>query len=212
MAKPGQIISGGGDRTLNNKITSEYVDHREDEIDPEHLLRLGNDATFAQKYKHLQELDLKPADLRKAFKELNLCTDLDFECAAIHRPQLGNVRAELDRFCRRAKKIMPPSEPEAGWDELQVLIRLALRWQRNLDLTNDCSLQRLLAAMDMPGRIDHDRWPNLEEAIMIKNAFDSFRTHLLKPARKAWREYRQNYLVRFLLPAVRHYRQDLKRI
>jgi ATP-dependent helicase/nuclease subunit A len=197
---------------LNNRITSEYIDHIEDEIDPEQLLRLGNDATFAQKYKHLQELDLKPADLRKAFRELNLRPDLDFECAAIPRPQLGNVRAELDRFCRRAKKIMPQREPEEGWDELQVLIRLALRWQKNLDLTDDCSMQRLLAAMDMPGRINFDRWPDMEEAVMIKNAFDTFRTQLLKPARKAWREYRQNYLVRFLLPAVRHYRQDLKRI
>lgn len=197
---------------MNNRITSEYIDYREDEIDPEQLLRLRNDATFALKYKHLQELDLKPADLRKAFKELDLCPDLDFECAAIQRPQLGNVRAELDRFCRRAKKIVPLSEPEEGWDELQVLIRMVLRRQKISDLSDDCSMQRLLAAMDMPGRVNYDCWPDREEAMIIKNAFDTFRAQLLKPARKAWREYRQNYLVRFLLPAVRHYRRDLKRI
>ncbi len=159
----------------------------------------------------LDKLDLSPADLKDAFRELNLYPEVEIKTVKVPAPQLGEARSGLERFCRRAKKILPQDEPQNGWDSLQSVARLALRWQRVFDLGNDLYMQRLLAKMDRQAKATYNRWPDKNEAGDLEADFDSFREKVLKPARKAWLEHRHYHLVKFLRPAVEHYRETRRR-
>jgi len=153
----------------------------------------------------LDQLDVSPQDLKEAYHELALYPDVDMQCQATAYPDLGPVRARLGALCQLAESYLPDKPPEKGWDDLQKLMRQVLRWRRMFDLRDDRYLLRLLANMDKSARVTQNRWLSKDGAKAVARAFEEFRDELIKPALQQWREYRQQPLMDFLLPAVRYY-------
>lgn len=155
-------------------------------------------------------LDLTPDDLKEAFKRLNYYLDVEMVYSEASYPELTEVREGLHNFCQLAIKLLPFEQPEKGWDDLQKVMRTALRWRRMFDLNRDRYLLRLLERMDRKAKVIYNRWPQRESAEEAAAAFNYFYENFLEPARNAWLEYRHYYLMSFLLPAVERFR-DIRR-
>ena len=115
----------------------------------------------------------------------------------------------MKEFCLLAQQHLPVKQYPDGWDGLQATARRALRWQRMFDLQQDRYLLRLLEKMDKNAGPTFKRWPNREDAETLAKAFADFRENGLKPARKAWLEYRHFHLLDFIIPAAERY-HDLR--
>lgn len=162
-----------------------------------------------QAMEQLSELDLSPADLKEAFLQLIRYPDAEMVGEKTPYPDLSGVRARLEEFCLLAQQHLPVKQHPDGWDGLQATARRALRWQRMFDLQQDRYLLRLLEKMDKNAGPTFKRWPNREDAETLAKAFADFRENGLKPARKAWLEYRHFHLLAFLIPAAERY-HDLR--
>lgn len=158
----------------------------------------------------IMDLDLSPEDLKEAFQKLNYYLDVEMVYSKAPYPDLAEVREKLYEFCQMTEKLLPSKQPAKDWDNLQKIIRTALRWRRMFDLNQDRYLLRLLEKMDKKAGPIYNRWQQKEDAEKAAAAFDEFRENALKPARKAWLEYRHYYLMSFLLPAVVRFR-DIRR-
>ncbi len=163
-----------------------------------------------QAMQQLSDLDLSPMELQEAFQQLIRYPDVEMVGEKTPYPDLSGVRAKLDEFCQLAQRHLPAKQHPDGWDGLQATARRALRWQKMFDLQQDRYLLRLLEKMDKNAAPTYKRWPDREDAEALAKAFADFREKELKPAKKAWLEYRHFHLLDFLIPAAERYR-DLRR-
>lgn len=161
--------------------------------------------------KELRELDLSPEEVKEAFRKLNRYPDVKMVNQEASYPDLTPVRKGLDEFCRLSRKLLPPEQHPKGWDELQKVARRALRWQDVFDLDQDRYLLRLLGMMDKNANPTLYKWGSKEEAQKLQALFQDFRENQVKPALKAWLEYRHAHLLNFLLPATRQYQERRRR-
>ncbi len=153
----------------------------------------------------LRELDLSPGDVKGAFQKLNLYPDVEMASLEIPYPDFSEARKKLLQFCRQCKKLLPSRQPSGGWDKLQKTTLMVLRWQRVFDLKQDRCLIRLLEKMDRNADPTYNRWPSKDDAQKLWEAFKNLRENQIQPAIRAWLEYRHYHLLKFLLPAAKHY-------
>jgi ATP-dependent helicase/nuclease subunit A len=110
----------------------------------------------------LDRVGIRPEDLRQAFERLGERADVDFPHPPSPAPDPADVRAvraELEHLMDEANRILPPREPDAGWDPLQKALRTAWFHRRVLDWQDDRVFLDILAqVLAKADDIVQNRW------------------------------------------------------
>ncbi|MCL5935483.1 MAG: UvrD-helicase domain-containing protein, partial [Firmicutes bacterium] len=162
-------------------------------------------AETPEKIDDLLQIDVEARDLKEFYADLSTYPEVEIVSAAAPFPDLGEARAELYKLLDLAKKKLPSTVPAKGWDNLQKLLRKALGRRRLFNLDEDLVFLSLLADLDRGGAITQNRWPDKEDAKLMKSTFDEFRSNQILPTLRAWREYRHSRALDFVMPAVELY-------
>ena len=96
-----------------------------------YLERLANDG--APILAELEQVGLRPLDLRGMYEDLSAYPDVEFPLEDVIPPDpevVRCVRAELDTILDEAARLMPRREPEKEWDDLQRRLRTILYTRR----------------------------------------------------------------------------------
>lgn len=160
-----------------------------------------------QALEDLLKIDVKAQDLKEFYRVLSDYPEVEVDSNDSPAPDLKSARVELNKLLELAVKLLPGSVPIKGWDNLQSLLRRALRWRRVFGLDDDIALLRLLVILDKQGAVTQNRWLSSDDAKTARDAFNQFRDEHIIPVLKAWREHRHKCLVDFVLPAVELYRK-----
>jgi len=158
----------------------------------------------------LDEAGLAPEDLKNSFDSVSLYPEVALVGGRPDIPEYEKYRAALERFLERAREALPKERPEKGYDGLQQKIRQCLRRQLNMGFGDHRVLMETFEVMDKNPGLTQYKWPSKEAAKAWKAEYDDFREKAVVPALKAWREYRQDRIVRFLQPAVRFFEERRK--
>jgi ATP-dependent helicase/nuclease subunit A len=150
-------------------------------------------------------LDISPQDLKDAYARLALYPDVTFRAEPYPYPDLDPARRELNQLLDVAELNLPRQEPDGGYDELQRLLRQALRWRRFFDPGENRNLLRILARLDRSPRLTQKKWGDRDTALQVDSLFCSFRDNTVRPVLREWRRYRYPIMLDFLLPAARHF-------
>ena len=161
-------------------------------------IRLENPAALAK----LAEIDVEPGDLKDFYLVLAAYPEVEVARQAAPPPDLGPVRAELNKLLDLAEKLLPANVPPKGWDKLQVLLRRALWRRRVVGIDDGLMLLRLLVIMDKNAAHTKNRWRHKDDAETTQKAFDNFIKDYVAPTLRSWREHRHGILAEFVLPAV----------
>ena len=153
----------------------------------------------------LQELGVDAQDLYDCYKALSTYPDVDVVRCPAPRPALDTVRQELYGLLNWVEAVLPQDTPEKGWDDLQELLRTALRRRSVFDLDDDIAVMRLLADLDRSKKPTLNRWRCPDDAKQAKSRFETFRSEYLAPALRQWREHRHSSLIDFVMHAIEHY-------
>ena len=103
-----------------------------------HLDRLAADGD--PQLVELTRIGLKPQQLYELFEVLVEQPDVEFPLADVPAPAAAPARTALERWHDHAQTLMPASEPEKGWDELQNVVRrlryhrFVVGWRDDVDL------------------------------------------------------------------------------
>lgn len=179
------------DMLLRDKVWEEYLLY----VQTEELSKIDD----------LRKIDVSPQDLKECYINLSLYPDVQVVCQEIPPPELKLVRAELNDYLNWVQQVLPQKVPPKGWDELQKLLRKALRWRRVFDLNDDLTLLRLLAGLNKNKKVTLNRWPDADNAKQAERWFEELRINHINPVLEKWYEYRHARLVNFVLPAVKLY-------
>jgi ATP-dependent helicase/nuclease subunit A len=173
----------------------------------EYLSKVQNDGSGL--LEELQKLGVEAQDLYDCYKALSTYPDVDVVSCPVPRPDLDAVRQELYDLLDWVEDVMPQDTPAKGWDDLQELLRTALRRRSVFDLDDDIALLRLLADLDRSKTPTQNRWRCSDDAKQAKSRFETFRNEYLASALRQWREHRHSCLIDFVMHAIEHY-GDLK--
>ncbi|MTI80844.1 MAG: hypothetical protein FH758_08170 [Firmicutes bacterium] len=153
----------------------------------------------------LLKIDVSARDLKDCYLKLSLFPDVKVIREEVEAPDLKEVRTELNTYLDWVQGVLPEKVPPKGWDDLQKILRKALRWRRIFGLNDNLILMRLLNAINKTGKITQNRWPDKDNAKLAKTKFDQFKEKLINPTLEKWWEHRHSRLVEFVLPAVNLY-------
>jgi len=160
--------------------------------------------------RELEEVDLAPEDLKDAFEAVSLYPEVTLVGGSGDEPDFAYFRKALEDFLKLARGLIPKEKPEKGYDGLQRLIVRCLGRQRNLGFSDRGLLMETIELLGGKAEIRWNRWPERERAETLNQALEVFVENVVEPAMKAWREYRQEKIIRFLGPAVRFYTERRK--
>ncbi|MCW3490496.1 UvrD-helicase domain-containing protein [Dethiobacter alkaliphilus] len=161
--------------------------------------------TQPQLLKQIRQIDVSPQDLKEAYHQLTLYPDVELATTSAPYPDFAPARKSLNDLLLLAETALPLNPPDGGWDQLQRLLRQALRWRRFFDLNDDRNLIRLLSKLNKKKKVVQKKWLTKETAKQIQAFFDHFRESDIQPTLRQWWEYRYPHLLEFLLPAVAHF-------
>lgn len=122
----------------------------------------------------VREAGLRPQQLRDLFEELSQQPDVDWRAARPPRPDPSGLRRVVEQIMDDAARILPAEEPAAGWDSLQVTLRM-LRFHRFVvGWTDDA---RFLDALAPLTRSSFDatlnRWPDGDAVKAVRDRFQA---------------------------------------
>ena len=133
----------------------------------EYLSKVQNDGSGL--LEELQKLGVEAQDLYDCYKALSTYPDVDVVSCPVPRPDLDAVRQELYDLLDWVEDVMPQDTPAKGWDDLQELLRTALRRRSVFDLDDDIALLRLLADLDRSKTPTQNRWRCSDDAKQAKS-------------------------------------------
>jgi ATP-dependent helicase/nuclease subunit A len=164
-------------------------------------VRLGDEPIL----RSLEEVGLDPGDLKDAFAKVILYPEVKPVSGGAAPPDFGAIRRKLERFLDSAAEVVPAERPMKGYDDLQRLIGRTLLRRRNLGLSDDRDLMSTLEILDRTPRVTRNRWRSKEEAEAFEAAFGNFLGVVVRPALRAWREWRHPRVLAFLQSAAAFY-------
>lgn len=161
--------------------------------------------------REMQKIDLSVLQLFEAYRKLNLYPDVEKVRQPAPFPVISpEARQKLKELVDLAWLYLPASEPEKGWDRLQVKIRRIIFKQRIEDLDDDFNLLRLYTELNRSqATYTQNRWLSRDGAKEVKAAWDLYNDQFIKPVLQQWKEYRYYEVMEFLLPACQYY-DDLR--
>lgn len=155
----------------------------------------------------LARVGLVPDELEGAFNEISKYPDVALAPGRPDPPDTDFFRSLLEDFLAAAQKELPRARPERGWDKLQETLNRCLAISRNVGLDSPPVLMSAFELMDRDVGITQNRWPNRQAALAMKSRFDRFRTDVVDPALKHWREHRHSLILEWLEPVREQTRQ-----
>jgi ATP-dependent helicase/nuclease subunit A len=171
----------------------------------EYLLRI--EAESPGMLAGLDEIGIQSQDLQDFYNTVSAYPEVEVVSQDCGRPDLSELQRQLAAMLEMAARLLPPRVPPGGWDDLQKVLKQALRWRRYFRLDNDNGLLRLLGKLDRNCKIVQKKWNSPADAKTALAAVDNFRVQYLRPVLRQWREYRHWRIVDFVLPAADYYRQ-----
>lgn len=149
---------------------------------------LRNDETL----KKLYEFGIEAKELKDLY--LRLCQFRDVEAFVQDRakPDLSYAQKELQKFLGVIRNLMPPQEPEGGWDGLQKAFRRA-QWRttaRDKDLINILELFQKC-------KVTLNRWPDNKSAKKIRDEIYPEFAEVARRILREWREYIHPHCIAF---------------
>jgi ATP-dependent helicase/nuclease subunit A len=84
-------------------------------------------------------------------------------------------------------------------------MRQCFRRQKNMGFSDHRVLMETFEVLDKDPKVTLYKWSSEEAAKAFKAEYEDFRDEVVEPALKAWREYRQDRIVKFLRPAIRFF-------
>lgn len=166
--------------------------------------------------RRLNELGLRPAQLKGLFIEVSDNTDVRYLAPRVPPPsaeQLAAVRHRLERLLHDTELQLPREEPDAGWDQLQAKVR-RLRFVSHSEAWNN-PVHLLDAVGDaLAGNtITQNRWPDKEIAKALQAEWEDFAAEA-GPAQKVFRQWlahRYPHVLRFARAVARFYAGERRR-
>lgn len=165
----------------------------------------GVERTCPQTIVELDELDVRPNDLKELFLNLAMYPEVEISAEKTSRPDLKQARKEIRAFLGDVGGTLPGTIPPKGWDGLQQIIRRLGRLCHVIDIEDDRNLLKVLAVCEKKAAVTLNRWASAELAKGVCAKYEDFQQHTALPALKAWREYRHHPLMEFALGGVRHF-------
>ena len=174
----------------------------------EYLVRVRLEDT--DMLRSLDEAGLEPENLKGAFDAVSLYPEVALVGGRPDIPEYEKFRAALVNFLARARQAVPKERPEKGYDDLQQKMRQCFRRQVNLGFADHRVLMETFEILDKDPKVTQNRWRSKEEVKAFEAEFIVFKEEVVAPALKAWREYRQERIVRFLRPAILFFEERRK--
>ncbi len=155
--------------------------------------------------KALEEVGLRPDDLKDAFDDLATYPEVE-TCPGISSPpDFAEVRTRLDAYLEDVRGDLPASPPEGGWDKLQSAHLQCIVRRRNLGWAGVRELAETLEILDKELSVVQKKWSSKDLAKEVEKRWQAFRTEVVSPALRLWREYRHGRVLSFLRPAAAFY-------
>ncbi len=158
----------------------------------------------SQALAELIRLGVSPDQLSGLFKRLSQFRDVQPVWKDLPPPDLSKARTALLRLLDRLAKVVPPEEPEKGWDELQSAYRFA-QWRRRVFSVD--ALPDLVTVLErfQGASVTLNRWENAAAARTVRDEeLPAFVDGYLAPSLKVWREYLYPFCIQFAAGAVRY--------
>jgi len=171
----------------------------------EYLLELRENDGAA--FDSLASLGVHVEDLRAAYLCAAMYEDVDVVTTAAPRPDFDALRLTLLPLIDEAVRALPSNRPDGGWDGLQQAVRAATAFRGSRDVEDDLTLLSLASTFDRALTVTQKRWPDPKAAKALKERFAEWRTDVLTPFLRRWREFLHPEIVRFVLPAVAYARE-----
>jgi len=161
----------------------------------------------------LNEVGLDARSLWKGFQKVVDFPDVEFPSGASAAPDITACRRALETLLVRAEKMLPASEPEAGWDALMKLVR-RLTVQRRItdwsDVASFCAaIEKVSASACKPTQ---NRWGADRETKAAAKALGEDFLALIEGAAadvlRCWREHRYPIVMRFLLQGAEEFARE----
>jgi ATP-dependent helicase/nuclease subunit A len=165
---------------------------------------------FEGSLKSLLEAGIDPADLRGAFELLVENPDVDFLATAVPTPDIGDARTELEELLEEARALIPPKQPDRGWDKMQKRLRYLSWHMRHHDWNRVANFFHALeSACRQPWEPTLNRWePAKKEAARdlaarLQKYCSRWQALLVR-----WYEYRYPLVMEVLQKAVRAFEKQ----
>lgn len=158
------------------------------------------------------DLGIEPAHLKSAFDTFDRYPDVDFTSSATPVPDVAPVRAALEKLLDRVRKLMPPVEPPAGWDDLQRAVRRLQFERRGEAWSSTPGFCDLLAGLGAT-KVTQNRWvtgggSDKQEKATAKalgEEFERFEAEMVEPALRRWRAHRYPFVAELLRRAANEF-------
>ena len=160
----------------------------------------------------LRALGVHPTSLQQGFSSRIKYQDVDFPAQPSPRPDVAAVREALERLLDRALPFLPPDEPPAGWDDLQLTCR-RMGYLRSQPVWGDeIGFLELLAERASKCGVTQNRWSDdLKIKKVVKQLSDDFQVFVggqVASLLTHWRQHRYPAVVRFLDAALAAFRRE----
>jgi ATP-dependent helicase/nuclease subunit A len=164
----------------------------------------------------LTEAGMDAPDLKEAFGRLAAYPETVPVGGRPDPPDGLSLLAALKAFLAELERLMPESEPDKGYDDLQSACLRAERRLQRLDPENRLrDLMETLEIFEKKVEVKSNRWPSKQASVEAEALLEAFKRGTVLPALKHWREYRHEAALALLVPAVEYYsarRRELARL
>lgn len=153
----------------------------------------------------LDELSLLGVDvntLREVYDRVSMFSDVELPCQERMCPNFDRIRETLFPLIETAVPYIPLTEPDQGWDKLQMLVRTNRQKLRLIDLKDDMRILEIAEQFEGKINVTQKRWTSKEQAAQLKSRFIDWQETVLFPFLQEWREYLYPKLIAFVRPAI----------
>lgn len=185
----------------------------DEETDKEFRARCWDDYMAAlngeqqQRYEELLSLQVDVNTLRTVYDRVSMFTDVELPYEDSARPDFDRIRDTLFPLLEEAAPYIPTTEPERGWDSVQKLVRQCRQKMQWVDLSDDMRVLEMAMEFDRKLDVTLNRWTSREQASEMKVRFPEWKTEVLAPFLREWREYLYPKLIAFVQPALAYCRE-----
>jgi len=110
--------------------------------------------------------------MKSAFSTLSQYPDVVLVYENSSKPELSKAFETLKFIVHQARKALPATEPEKGWDTLQLAILKAERFIRFFNFDRDKTIVSLLTLFDKQFGVTQIRWNSKDEAKQYRDEFN----------------------------------------
>ncbi len=155
----------------------------------------------------MQENGIAPQSLVDIYQKLVRYTDVEVFRALIGRPDFTQTKKDVKSFISALQQMIPSTEPVDEWDDLQRVVRRALKLESLGYFEEDRLFVDLLKVLRKKAKVTQKAWPDAKLAKQYEADFIEFQNKVVVLALRQWSEYLHKPLIDFALGGVAYYEQ-----